>query len=236
LGVEDADQLYGLPLAEFVPARNALVKQLRADGRRDEAAAVATLAKPSVAAWAANQVLRSQPKDARELLAAGDALAAADSTTLREAITRHRDVISRLLRAANGLLDPDGRSLSATTLERVQQTLNAASLDPELREQATGARLENERVYSGLGLGAAPDEEPRPKNKGKAKKTKATPDRAEQEARRKAETARREHAANVAAAQKRLAAAEKRQAAARERLAAARADVAAAQDALDELT
>ena len=41
-----SDDLYGLPLADFVPARNALAKELKAAGRRDEAAEVAKLAKP----------------------------------------------------------------------------------------------------------------------------------------------------------------------------------------------
>src|ERR671929_31286 len=62
-----ADDLYGLPLDAFVPERDALAKRLRADNRREDAAAVRALRKPSVAAWAANQVLRSQPSKAREL-------------------------------------------------------------------------------------------------------------------------------------------------------------------------
>lgn len=225
--VDEADDLYGLPLAEFVPERNALVKRLRSERRRDEAAEVAKLAKPSVAAWAANQVLRSQSKDARELLAAGDALADADRTTLREAITRHREVLGRLMAAANGLLDPDGRSLSMQTLERVQQTLNAASLDPELRGQATSARLSKERVYSGLGLKPAapgadePEPAPTPKEDKAAKA-------AENKARREEEAARKRHAAQVRAAEKKLAASQKR-------LAAAEAAVAEAQAELDEL-
>lgn len=212
---DDADRLYGLALAEFVPERNALVKRLRADGRRDEAAAVAKLAKPSVAAWAANQVLRSQPKDARELLAAGDALANADRTTLREAITTHRAVLARLMAAAHGLLDPDGRSLSTQTLERVQQTLNAASLDPELREEATAARLRKERVYSGLGLraapaGAKPEAEPGPKKKKKpkSKQDDKAAKAAAAKARRAEEAERKRHAARVKAAEKKLAAAQ----------------------------
>src|SRR3954451_21313497 len=59
------DELYGLALDEFVPRRDALAKRLRADGRREEAAEVAALRKPSVAAWAANQAIRSQPRAAR---------------------------------------------------------------------------------------------------------------------------------------------------------------------------
>ncbi|HXS45756.1 MAG TPA: hypothetical protein VN751_14105, partial [Solirubrobacteraceae bacterium] len=61
------DRLYGLAPGEFVPERDALAKALRADGRRDEAAAVKALAKPTVAAWAVNQAVRSQPRRAREL-------------------------------------------------------------------------------------------------------------------------------------------------------------------------
>ena len=48
---KDADRLFGLPLAEFTGERDALVRKLRDDGRRDEAAEVAALRKPVLAAW-----------------------------------------------------------------------------------------------------------------------------------------------------------------------------------------
>ncbi|MFL5846181.1 MAG: hypothetical protein ACJ762_15950 [Solirubrobacteraceae bacterium] len=228
---EDIDRLYGLPLAEFIPERTALVKRLRADKRRDEAAATAKLPKPTVAAWAANQVLRSQRADARELLAAGDALADADRTTLREAITRHRAVLGRLLAAASGLLDPDGRGLSPTTLEKVQQTLNAASLDPDLREEAETARLTREHVYSGLGLRAAPGEPAEPeKAKEKAAKAQPKPDKAAAKKAAAAEAAaRKKAAARRRAAETKLAAAQAGLDAAQDAVAAARAEL----DALD---
>ena len=66
----------------FVAERDALAKQLRADGRRDEAAAVKALGKPTVAAWAANQAVRSQKKPARDLWKAGDQLSAAHDAVL----------------------------------------------------------------------------------------------------------------------------------------------------------
>ena len=68
---DEVDALYGLPLDAFVPERDALAKRLRADKRREEADAVKALRKPSVAAWAANQVLRSQPGQRDALLEAG---------------------------------------------------------------------------------------------------------------------------------------------------------------------
>ena len=149
-----SDDLYGLPLAEFVPARNALAKDLKAAGKRDEAAEVAKLAKPTVSAWAANQVLRTQRKDAKKLFAAGDALAKAKGKTVRKAIERHREALATLMDAARGLLDPDGRSLSDQTLEKVQRTLHAVSLDTEVRADAQAGRLTKDHAFWGLPPGA----------------------------------------------------------------------------------
>ncbi|HWT94649.1 MAG TPA: hypothetical protein VN238_16755, partial [Solirubrobacteraceae bacterium] len=63
------DELYALPLERFVAERDVLVKQLRASKRREEAARVAALAKPSIVAWAVNQVVRSRGDEARALWA-----------------------------------------------------------------------------------------------------------------------------------------------------------------------
>jgi hypothetical protein len=157
---EESDVLYGLPLDEFVPRRDGLVRELRAAGRREEAAAVAALRKPSVAAWAANQAIRSQAKAARELWAAGDALLAAHEDVLagrgggdalRAASARHRAALRALVAAAGGLLDARGRGMSATTLQRVEATLHAASLDRALlREAAAAGRLEREERRVGV--------------------------------------------------------------------------------------
>ena len=69
---EEADALYALPLEQFVPERTLLAKALRAEGDKEGAAEVAKLPKPSVAAWAVNQVVRTQPTLAAELWDAGD--------------------------------------------------------------------------------------------------------------------------------------------------------------------
>src|SRR4029453_3354374 len=68
---QDADALYGLPLEDFTKARNELAEDLRAQGARPAANRVKALPKPTTAAWAVNQVMRTQHKDARALLAAG---------------------------------------------------------------------------------------------------------------------------------------------------------------------
>jgi hypothetical protein len=54
--------LYQLPVAEFVAARDQLVRQLRAAGDREAARRVAALRRPSISAWAANQLARPPPQ------------------------------------------------------------------------------------------------------------------------------------------------------------------------------
>jgi hypothetical protein len=156
------DDLYGLPLDRFVPERTALAKELRAAGRRDEAAEVAKLRKPSAAAWAVNQLVRTQGRATRELLAAGDAVRAAqddvlagraDARALRDAGARERDAVAGLVETARGLLGASGHELSESTLERVADTLHAAALDDAAREQVREGRLERELRHAGLGLG-----------------------------------------------------------------------------------
>src|ERR671933_2786782 len=111
MAADDADDLYGLALDEFVPERDALAKRLRAEGRREEAAEVKALRKPSVAAWAVNQAVRSQPKAARTLWQAGDALIAAqedllagrgEAAALRAAAEAERVALDELTGAARG--------------------------------------------------------------------------------------------------------------------------------------
>ncbi len=162
----NSDDLYGLALDRFVPERGALAKALRADERRDEAAAVAALRKPSVAAWAVNQVVRSQPAGVQQLFAAGDELRDAqarllagsgDGKALRAAGERERDAIDELVRAARGLLSSDGHELSPAVVERVSDTLHAAALNEGAREQVREGRLERELRHVGLGLGESAD-------------------------------------------------------------------------------
>jgi hypothetical protein len=156
----DGDELYGLPLDRFVPERAALAKALRSDGDRTAASEVAALRKPSVAAWAVNQLVRTQPRAIKELYASGDDLVSAqerlmsgdgDSRSLREANARERSAVDALLALARGLLTSDGHELSPPILDRVADTLHAAALDDEARDAIRDGRLERELQHAGLG-------------------------------------------------------------------------------------
>ncbi|MBV9682610.1 MAG: hypothetical protein JO046_12515 [Solirubrobacterales bacterium] len=170
----DVDELYGLPLDEFVPARNALARELRNSGRREDAAEVAALRKPSVAAWAVNQLVRTQRRAVADLFEAGDGLRDAhdhvmrgsgDGSSLRDAVEGERGAVESLVGAARGLLTSDGHELSPTIIDRVADTLHAAALDGDARAQVQNGRLERELRHVGLGMavssGAAPAPAPR---------------------------------------------------------------------------
>ncbi|MDP8988077.1 MAG: hypothetical protein M3N11_06985, partial [Actinomycetota bacterium] len=60
--VDGLDQLYELEPRHFVAARDRLVRELRAAGERQAAAAVKGLRRPTVVAWALNQVARAHPE------------------------------------------------------------------------------------------------------------------------------------------------------------------------------
>jgi hypothetical protein len=194
----EADELYGLPFERFVPERGALAKALRADGRREEAAEVAALRKPSAAAWAVNQLVRTQPRGVAELFEAGDALRGAqsdvlagrgDGRTLRAAAERERAAADALVELARGLLTSDGHELSGAVIERVTDTLHAAALDDDSREQVRHGRLQRELRHLGLGLGDAPAAAPAPARGGARAKEPKERDTAAAERRKTARAA-----------------------------------------------
>lgn len=53
--------VYGGPLTSFVAGRDALARELRSAGRRDDAARVRKLRKPKLVAWALDAGARADP-------------------------------------------------------------------------------------------------------------------------------------------------------------------------------
>jgi len=156
----DPRDLYGLPRERFTDERNALVKRLRRERRREEAAEVSQLRKPSVAAWAVNQLVRTQRREIDALFDAGDRLqnaqadllaGEADPGALRGAVETEREVIDQLTEEARGLLSSDGHELTAAALERVAETLQAAALEKDARAQVQDGCLHRELRHVGLG-------------------------------------------------------------------------------------
>src|SRR5919197_4395542 len=183
----EIDALFELAPETFTSARDKLAKRAANEGRADEAKAIKALRRPTVAAWAVNQLVRRRPADVEELLEMGSALRRAQRKVLsgvgggdfREASESRRKMITRLVREAEAILREAGRS-SPGTGEAVRSTLEAASLEEESGEQVRAGRLSKELpppasfgAVEGLGLVPAPREkEPPPKARTRAEKEK----------------------------------------------------------------
>ena len=148
---DEVERLYGLDPAAFVAERDAAAKRLRQEGDRAGARVVAGLKRPTAAAGIVNRVVRAAPDGVEELRGAADALAeaaaAGDPAALRAATARERQAVEALVQVAREV-DPD---LPQQTLQHVRETLHAAGIDPEQRDQALSGRLEKEVVAAGLG-------------------------------------------------------------------------------------
>jgi hypothetical protein len=161
----DIDALYKLPLDEFTAARNALAKRLSKESDPEAAEAVRKLAKPTVPAWAVNQLVRREPKLVAGLIESGEALqdqlvAGRGAEALRAAQQRERQALRELVRAAEALLKAAGRSATAQTLERISETLAAGSKSADGRAALQSGRLSAELEPAGfealLGMTPAP--------------------------------------------------------------------------------
>jgi len=132
--VGSIDELYQLSLSEFTAGRNALATRLRKSGKAADADEVRSLVKPSIPAWAVNQVYWKHRPVFDRLLSAGDRLRKAQSSTLagksadvRGALDSVREALSELSRLAAAALETAGHNASPGAMRAVTATLEALS-------------------------------------------------------------------------------------------------------------
>jgi hypothetical protein len=202
---DEADELYALPLEEFTKARNELEKRLRKDGQREEAAEVKALRKPTVPAWALNQVARQRPGEVGDLIDAGrrvreaqdELLAGGDRKALDRAGSDQRELVRTLMRAAVDVGNEGGIGTGAAFEDKVGATLRAAAADDEVGAQLVAGRLEREHEAVGLlgfeaGPAAPARESPAPKKQaGRAPKKRAGKTKGDGDAEREAAAEKR---------------------------------------------
>ena len=153
---EDLRRLFSAPLREFTAVRDQLVRELRANGKADEAGTIAKLRKPSVALWIANQLARLAPADVEALVEATErlrqgqsvGLRGASAVELREAIRARRDALARLADAAGRAGLEMGTRLTFALQRRVESTVQAAAAEEP--ESLLKGLLEKELQPSGF--------------------------------------------------------------------------------------
>jgi hypothetical protein len=149
------DDLYALAPEGFIAARDALARSLKQAGDAEAAASVKKLRRPSVVAWALNQLARRDRKGLDELVAAGETLRSAQRKAMsgvkesgfREATDRRRQLVQDLTRRTMDILAEAGRGGQAE--DEIGQALEAASVDRSAAEQLLAGRLERPPTASG---------------------------------------------------------------------------------------
>ncbi len=162
--VDNADDLFGLPLAEFTSSRNDLAARVAASGDKAEARAIKSLRKPSVVAWTLNQLSRRHKETVQLLVDTyGGVGTAGSAEDVRSVAETRRRLVTELVDAAGNLLAEGGSASSQTTLQKVSQTLYAGG-DEQDHELLLQGRLVSElgspSLDSAFGLLPSTDEGP----------------------------------------------------------------------------
>ena len=160
------DELYDVPLAEFVRRRNAIADRLRAEGRTREAKALRAIARPKATVWAINKMARVEPKAIAQVLSAFDRLKRAQlrkPDEIAAAANGLRSAVEAVTHAATEAIEAGGGAVSVDTHRRIAGTLRGAAAVARDR-LVEGARTE-EIAAPGFELfdGAVPRGRPRPR-------------------------------------------------------------------------
>jgi hypothetical protein len=158
---DEARPLFQAPPEGFVEARDALAARLRDDGRTEEASAVKRLRKPTVVAWALDQLATRDPDGVQELLDAGAELRAAQQAALsskRGAAERLRvaglartAAVARLASVAAAAVQEAGKT-PETHADAIARALGVSATDQGAAAMLAAGTFERPPV-AGTGFG-----------------------------------------------------------------------------------
>lgn len=149
--LEIADQLYGLSLSEFTPARDARAKALKGT---ELAKQVKALRKPSVAAWVVNLLVRRESEQVEQVLAVGAALREAQASmsgdALRELTRQRRQLTAAVTTQARRTAREEGTKVTDAVADQVEATLTAAMVDADCARAVRSGMLVTALTTTGL--------------------------------------------------------------------------------------
>ncbi|MFI0374420.1 hypothetical protein ACH35V_41735 [Actinomadura sp. 1N219] len=182
-----ADELYGVRPADFVETRKRLAQDAKAAGDAALAKRIGALRRPTLSAWAVNLLSRSAADDLGRLLDVGAEMREAwgSGGGLGDLEQRRGRLVGSLVRTAGELASEAGNPLREQASREVEDTLQAATVDPGIAGDVREGRLAQPRSHTGFvpaGFPMAPEDgkeraEPEPEEKApeKEKKKKARP-------------------------------------------------------------
>lgn len=141
------DELYTTPPPDFVARREELAAEAKADGRVEDARLIHAARRPTLTAWAANLLLRSQPAESRRFLELGAALREAyrtlDADGIKQLSAQRSSIVSALSRQAAALAREAGHPLSDAAQQDLASTLRAVLADQDAADRWAAGRLES---------------------------------------------------------------------------------------------
>jgi hypothetical protein len=147
-----AEELYGLPLADFTPARDARAKELKGTPL---AAPVKAMKKPSTAAWVVDLLVRYETEQVEQVLAVGNALRDAqqgmDAAQLRALTKQRRQLTAAVTSRARALAREHGLRVTDAVADQVEATLTAAMVDSGAAQAVRSGLLVATMSATGMG-------------------------------------------------------------------------------------
>jgi hypothetical protein len=151
-----ADELYGLPMNDFTPVRDAKAKELKGT---ELAGPVKALKKPSLAAWVVNMLVRHETEQVDQVLAVGaalrDAATSLDGKELRELTKQRRQLTNAVTARARGVASSLGVKVTQSVADQVEDSLTAAMLDPDCAKALRSGLLVSAMAATGVGESTA---------------------------------------------------------------------------------
>ncbi|WP_433019566.1 hypothetical protein [Kribbella sp. CA-294648] len=147
-----AVELYGLTPDEFTAARNHLAKTVGGS----TGTAIKALRRPTLAAWLANLLVRTDPDGINTLTELGEQLRtahlSADGARLRALTPKRHQLVKSLVATARAEAQQLGRPPTQTVMDRLTETLDAALIDPGAAQLLRSGQLTSALRHVGFGV------------------------------------------------------------------------------------
>jgi len=203
--------LYQAPFESFVTERKRLAGELKSEGDKAGAAGLAKLARPSISAWAVNQLWWHAREAFEELFETAAALRKGNLA----ANPAHRKALAKLGARAQQLLSDAAHSANDATLRRVTMTLSGLAAAGSFEPDTPGALTKDRDPPGFEAFGIASSSPPAAEAQEPSRTNRREP--ADDERRHQENAAERKHQAEAEAAERKRQAEAEAEAAERKR-------------------
>ena len=152
---KEAEALLAVGPDDFVEERKRVVRELRDEGRREEADVVAALRKPAPVVLAANRAARERPDAAKTAAKAAERVATAqlgsDPDSYRAALGELDAALDALAEVGLAHLSREGKPPTDAVSRRLRDLLRNAVADDDARSELVRGVLREETETAGFG-------------------------------------------------------------------------------------